>query len=116
MISGMLPCSPDFLIRMCSVGVPDRLLALMSKQREDGGALHDFCLPADCVADCFLAKAADRMVFEVSGGRLVLGVLVATNATNDCFALDSSAGEEMAHAAIMILNAYFLRLEESVDW
>jgi hypothetical protein len=101
---------------MCSVRIPDRLLALMSEQGEDGGALRDSCLPADCVADSFLAKAADRVVFEVSSGRFVLGVLIAANAANNRFALESCAGEEMAQAAIVILNRYVVGLEETIDW
>ena len=88
----------------------------MSKQRKDGGTLHDSSLPIDFVAHSLKTEASDCMVFEVSSRSLVLGILIAVNTPNTCFAFESSTGEAMAQAAVVILNRYVVKLEKTIDW
>lgn len=101
---------------MRSMRVPDRRLALMSENRKDGRALCNASLAFRCVLDSLLTEASDRMVLEIRRRGLVLRILIAPNTTNSSLALPSGAREEVAHAAIMILNRDPVGLEEAVYW
>jgi hypothetical protein len=48
------------------MGVPDRLLALMGEQGEDGGTLCNSSLATSCLLDGLFPKASDHMVPEIS--------------------------------------------------
>jgi hypothetical protein len=96
--------------------VPDRQLALMIKNRKDGSALCNASLSFRCVLDSLLTEASDRMMLKICRRGLVLRILIVLNTTNSSLALPSGAQEEVAHAAIMILNRDPIGLEEAVYW
>jgi hypothetical protein len=88
----------------------------MSEKGEDGGTLCNSSLAIHCVLDSLFAEASDCMVLEIGHRGLILRILKAPNSTNSSLALPSCAWEEVAHAAIMILNRDTVRLEEIVYW
>jgi hypothetical protein len=98
------------------MGVPDRLLALMGEQGEDGGNLCNSSLAASCLLDGLFPKASDRMVPEIACRGLVLRILIVPNPTKTGLALPSCAWEEVAHAIVMVLNRDTIGLKEAIYW
>lgn len=56
------------------------------------------------------------MMLEIGCQGLIFRILKVLDFTNSSLALLSSAWEEVAHAAIMILNRDSVRLKETIYW
>jgi hypothetical protein len=103
-LQGNIRHLPNFRVSMRSMGILDGLLALMSEKGKDGGARRNCSLATNRVVDSLLTETADSVLFEIRRGRPILRVLEATDPTSSCLALECGTGEEMAQAAIVVLD------------
>jgi hypothetical protein len=99
---------------MRTMRVLNRLLALARKGCEDGSVLVLALGILRGRLHSVLSETPDRMVFEISGRRAILGVLVTADTTGLGLAFARGAGKEVAGTAIVDLITD-VGLEECVD-
>jgi len=93
----------NFQVGVDTMRILSRLFAFACKQGEDGFFTLGSLLASDSGVDFVFPEAANGMMFQISRGRFVLGVLKASNTTCFDLALGSSTFKEMAGTTIVIL-------------
>lgn len=88
--------APDFWVSMSTMGIMNRLLALVSKEGKDRGTWFNPGLATNRIIDSLFTEASDRMVLEIGCRRSIHRVLEAAHSTSSGLTFEGSTGKEVA--------------------